>query len=267
MAKSSRAQWLREFAGTAKIASRNAVVALSACFCFCAVLALSPVHASDVESRARVLAERLFPGKKVESFRRVPDLPFYELWINRFLLYTDLDAKVLITGDMLRASDLSSLREARITELSAIAQKDVPLETAVKIVQGKGTNKLIVFSDPNCGYCKQFEAQLKTVDNVTIYAVLYPVLGPDSLTKSRNILCSRNPAVAWRAWMNDGVAPPVAADSCKPSFDKVLAFGREQAVGITPTTIYSNNHRMPGVTPAQTVNTLIAKASFSAVVK
>lgn len=225
------------------------------------VFLTAPAAANEVEARARILAERLFPGKKVESFRKLPELPFYELWINRYLLYTDLDAKVLITGDILRATDLSSLREMRLVELDAIAQKDVPLETAVKSVHGKGANKIIVFADPNCGHCKQFETQLKTLENVTIYTVMYPVLGPDSLVKARNILCAANPSSAWRVWMNDGVEPPTAADSCKPNFDKVVAFGREHHIAITPTTIYADNHRQPGTMPAVTVNTLIAKAN------
>jgi thiol:disulfide interchange protein DsbC len=245
----------------AKQARSIATILVAACAAFGALLTGAAAHASDVEARARILAERLFPGKKVEAFRKLPELPFYELWINRYLLYTDLDAKVLITGDMLRASDLSSMREMRIGELERIAQKDIPLETAVKTVQGKGGNKIVVFADPNCGYCKQFETQLKTLDNVTIYTVLYPVLGPDSIAKSRNILCAANPSAAWRAWMESGVEPPAAAEQCKPNFDKVTAFGREHHIAITPTTVYADSHRQPGTMPAMTINTLIGKAN------
>lgn len=244
-----------------------AAILVTVCTTFGALMFPAAAHASDVEARARILAERLFPGKKVESFRKLPELPFYELWINRYLLYTDLDAKVLITGDMLRASDLSSLREMRIGELDRIAQKDIPLETAVKTVLGKGANKIVVFADPNCGYCKQFETQLKTLDNVTIYTVLYPVLGVDSTAKSRNILCAANPSSAWRAWMESGVEPPAAAEQCRPNFDKVAAFGREHHIAITPTTVYADSHRQPGTMPAMTINTLIAKASRANVVK
>jgi serine O-acetyltransferase len=36
-------------------------------------------------------------------------------------------------------------------------------------VKGNGKRKLVVFVDPNCGYCKRFEKDLQKIDNVTIY--------------------------------------------------------------------------------------------------
>ena len=40
--------------------------------------------------------------------------------------------------------------------------------------------------------------------DVTIYTFLYPILGPDSDAKSRNIWCAKDKAKAWRDWMVDG---------------------------------------------------------------
>jgi hypothetical protein len=71
-----------------------------------------PAFAAN-EAGARKLAERAFPGKQVEAFRKLPNMPFYEIWIARNLVYTDLDAKVLIVGNMLEASSLRNLREDR----------------------------------------------------------------------------------------------------------------------------------------------------------
>ena len=50
-----------------------------------------------------------------------------------------------------------------------------------------GQRKIAIFEDPNCGYCKRFERDLQGVDNVTIHLFLYPILGPDSLAKSRGM--------------------------------------------------------------------------------
>jgi thiol:disulfide interchange protein DsbC len=222
-----------------------------------ALIFSAPALAADMspgEAASRRLAERAFTDKPIDAFRKLPDLPFYEIWIDRTLVYTDLDGKVLILGNMLEAKTLTNLRQTRLNELLAIPFKDLPLEGAIKTVQGRGHNKLVVFADPYCQYCKRFETELKAVKDVTIYTVMYPVLGPDSLDKARAILCAPKPAIAWHAWMDSGIAPPAPAASCKPSFDSILAFGRKNDIAVTPTTFFESGKRLAGISPAATVN-------------
>ncbi len=215
--------------------------------------------ASADEATARTLAQRAFDGKPIDAFRRLPDLPFYEIWINRTLVYTDLDAKVLILGNLLDGKTLANLRQQRISELMAIPLKDLPIEQAIKTVQGRGSTKLVVFADPNCGYCKNFELELKKLKHVTIYTVMYPVLGPDSRDKARAILCAPKPQKAWRAWMDHRQLPPAPAPNCQPALDNVLAFGKEHDIGVTPTTFLANGRRLAGIMPAATLIKEIAE--------
>ena len=53
-------------------------------------------------------------------------------------------------------------------KLSAIPFDQLPLKNAFTQVRGNGKRKLVVFADPNCGYCKRFEKDLQKLDNVTI---------------------------------------------------------------------------------------------------
>ena len=211
------------------------------------------------EAAARTLAQRAFDGRPIDAFRRLPDLPFYEIWINRTLVYTDLDAKVLILGNLLDGKTLGNLRQQRISELMAIPLKDLPIEHAIKTVQGRGSAKLVVFADPNCGYCRNFELELKKLKHVTIYTVMYPVLGPDSRDKARAILCAPKAQKAWRAWMDHRQPPPTPASACQPALDSVLAFGKEHDIGVTPTTFLANGRRLPGTMPAATLMKEIAE--------
>jgi thiol:disulfide interchange protein DsbC len=208
----------------------------------------------SAELAARRLAERAFVGKQADAVRRLPDLPFYEIWIDRNLVYTDLDAKVLIIGNLLDGGTLANLREARLSELTAVPFKDLPLDGAIKTVHGRGRNQMAVFADPNCVFCKRYEAELKSIDDVTIYTVMYPVLGPDSRVKARAILCAPSPEKAWRAWMDKSQPPPAPKDSCQPPLDRNIAFGRKNDVGMTPTTFLESGKRLSGVTPAVTLN-------------
>lgn len=223
-----------------------------------ALVAVPPVNAD--EAAARRLAERTFIGKPIDAFRKLPELPFYEIWIDRTLVYTDLEAKVLILGDLLDGTTLGNLRQKRVSELLAVSLKDLPLDQAIKTVHGSGSYKLVVFADPNCGFCKRFEADLKTLKDVTIYTVIYPVLGPDSRIKARAILCAPNPGKAWRAWMDEGLAPPIPAEACQPPLDQVVTFGRKNDIGVTPTTFLENGKRLAGTVPAATLTSEMTAA-------
>jgi thiol:disulfide interchange protein DsbC len=90
-----------------------------------------------------------------------------------------------------------NLTEERVEKLTAIDFDQLPLKDSFTIVRGNGKRKLAVFEDPNCGYCKRFERELQKVDNVTVYMFLYPILGPDSVVKSRNIWCAKDKGKAW----------------------------------------------------------------------
>ncbi len=94
--------------------------------------------------------------------------------------------------------------------ISAISFDSLPLESAIKIVSGNGSRRIAIFEDPNCGYCKRLERDLAVLKDVTIYTFIYPVLGPDSDTKSRAIWCSKDAMGDWRKLMLDGVAPKPA---------------------------------------------------------
>jgi thiol:disulfide interchange protein DsbC len=125
--------------------------------------------------------------------------------------------------------------------------------------KNKGERKMAVFEDPNCGYCKRFEKDLQSVDNVTIYLFLYPILSPDSAEKSRNIWCAKDQAKAWQDQMLN--SKNAAAAQCDPAaIQRNLAFGRKYKITGTPTVIFSNNVRVPGAISAAEVEKHLAAA-------
>ncbi|MDH4051331.1 MAG: DsbC family protein, partial [Rubrivivax sp.] len=139
---------------------------------------------------------------------------------------------------------------------------ELPLKDAVVIKQGSGARKLAIFVDPNCGYCKRFERDLKTIKDLTIYAFLYPILGPDSQAKSRDIWCAKDSATTWRSWMIDGIKPPAAKDECDTTaLDRNLAMGQKYRVQGTPALVFENGIRKPGAMPAAEVEKLLVEAA------
>ncbi len=225
---------------------------------------LASFHAGAGEAEIRKnLAARIPQFAKIDEISKSAIPGVFEVRINGAeIFYTDADGNYLIQGNLIDVKARKNLTEARIEKLSQVAFDKLPLNDAFKIVRGNGKRKLAVFEDPNCGYCKQFERDLKNVDNVTVYLFLYPVLGPDSGVKSRDIWCSKDRAKSWTDWMTAEVKPENAAGGCDTAaIQRNVEFGRKYNITGTPTLIFSDGTRTPGAIPAAQVEKQLTAAA------
>ncbi len=203
------------------------------------------------------LAERLPSLPKIEEISKTPMPGVFEVRVQgNELFYTDAKGDFLIQGALIDTKQKRNLTEERTDKLSAVAFDNIPLKFAFTQVKGNGKRKLVVFADPNCGYCKRFEKDLQKIDNVTIYHMMYPVLGEDSKTKSRNIACAKDRVKTWNDWMLQGVTPPaVACDN--HNIDAIVEFGKKHRINGTPTLFVADGTRVPGAIDAAQVETLL----------
>lgn len=203
------------------------------------------------------LAERLPSLPKIEEISKTPMPGVFEVRVQgNELFYTDAKGDFLIQGALIDTKQKRNLTEERTDKLSAVAFDSIPLKFAFSQVKGNGKRKLVVFADPNCGYCKRFEKDLQKIDNVTIYHMMYPVLGEDSKTKSRNIACAKDRVKTWNDWMLQGVTPPaVACDN--HNIDAIVEFGKKHRINGTPTLFVADGTRVPGAIDAAQVETLL----------
>lgn len=217
---------------------------------------------ADEASIRKNLAERLPNFPPIDEVSKTPIPGVYELRIGTDLLYTDEHGQYVIQGSLIDTKSRVNLTEARIAKLTQIDFASLPLKDAILIKQGSGARKLVVFGDPNCGYCKKLERDLVTLKDVSIYTFLYPILGPDSSAKSRDIWCARDPAKVWRSWMVDGTTPPKAMGACDASvIERNMALGNRHRVTGTPAVVFEDGSRTPGAIPAdQLESRLIAAA-------
>jgi thiol:disulfide interchange protein DsbC len=207
------------------------------------------------------LASRIPQFANIDEVRKTPVAGLFEVRINGFeIYYTDEMGNYLLQGNLIDVQARKNLTEERVDKLTAVDFDKLPMKDAFKIVRGNGKRKLAVFEDPNCGYCKQFERELKTIDNVTVYLFLYPVLGPDSNVKSRDIWCSKDKAKTWTDWMTTGVKPETG--SCDvTALQRNVEFGRKYNITGTPTLFFADGTRAPGAIPAAQVEKQLAAAN------
>lgn len=220
--------------------------------------------AADVQAALRKnLAERIPSLPRIDEISRTPIPGLYEVRIGHELYYTDERGDHLIVqGSIIDTRSHANLTEERLDKLTAVAWDALPLKDAMVIKQGSGKRKLAVFVDPNCGYCKRFERDLAAVKDVTVYAFLYPILGPDSQVKSRDIWCAKDAAKTWRAWMLEGTTPPKTMGRCDTAaLERNVEFGRKHRVQGTPAVFFEDGSRKPGALPLAEVERLLAAAA------
>jgi thiol:disulfide interchange protein DsbC len=206
------------------------------------------------------LAERLPDFPKIDEVNKTAIPGLYEVRIGTEIVYTDEHGDHVIQGNIIDTKTRSDLTQARIDKISAIDFAALPLQDALVWKQGTGARKIVVFADPNCGYCKKFETDMQQVKDVTVYTFLYPILGGDSPDKAKNIWCAKDNGAVWRNWMIHGAAAPHTMGNCDVSvLQRNVALGKKFRVNGTPALVFEDGKRVPGaLPPAEVEKQLIA---------
>lgn len=226
------------------------------------LLACLSVAASANEATIRKnLAERLPKLPAIEEVNKTPFPGLWEIRVNRSdLFYTDAEGNYLIQGTMLDTRKLVDLTEQRMQKLNAVDFASLPLKDAFKMVRGKGTRQVAVFSDPNCGYCKRLEKELADAQDVTIHVFLYPILGADSVKKSQSIWCAKDKGKAYGDWMLSGSPLPPSTSCDTAAVERNVALGQQLRINGTPTLFFVDGTRVPGAIDGERLEALLKSA-------
>jgi thiol:disulfide interchange protein DsbC len=210
------------------------------------LLTISCAYADEAAIRDRL--QKNYPQLgEINQVNKSPLPGLYEVVTPDHLFYTDEQTQYLIDGSLYDLKTMRNITDERARKLFAVDFKSLPFDLAMKKVKGNGKRQMLVFTDPNCGFCKKLEAELQQVTNVTIYRVLYPIF-PGSEEKARAVWCSKDKNKAWEDMMLRGVMP--AAANCNAPLAKTLEWGHKLKVNGTPTLIFADGTIVPGYLPA-----------------
>jgi len=227
-----------------------------------AVRAQSSPAPADPAAAIRASVDAWLQGRfKVDAVRRSPVTGIWEVQIGTDLIYVDEQGRHgFIEGQLIDLKSNRNLTQERIEQITAIAFQDLPLDLAIRQVIGKGTRRLAVFEDPNCGHCRNLRRDLLTLKDVTIYTFPLPILAADSEVKSRKAWCSNDQVKAWNELMLQGRVPDNAG-TCENPIGKVTELARRLRITGTPTVFFANGKRLGGAVPADRLLKLIEENS------
>lgn len=220
--------------------------------------------ASADEASLKKAIEATFPSAKVQRISKTPFNGLYEVYVNGEIVYTDEKFSFMLAeGRLIDTKTRKDLTSERLEDLSRVDFKSLPLDQAIKVVRGDGSRKLVVFSDPDCPFCKRLEKQeLIGIDNVTIYTFLFPLdqLHPDAANKSHAIWCAPDRVKAWQDWVLNGQLAKKAA-GCEAPLGKIEELAAVLGIKSTPMLIFSDGRRLAGAYPAKDIERALADAA------
>jgi thiol:disulfide interchange protein DsbC len=199
---------------------------------------------------------------KVDEVRPSPLPGLYEVRLDNDIIYVDKTAEFLIAGSIQQLKTGKNYTQERINVLATAAVFSPENKAnALKLVKGDGSRQLVVFEDPNCGYCKKIRVELEKINNITVYTYLVPILSQDSDDKMRGVWCAKDRNKAYDDWMLKGIAPAPAQKSCQVPVDKNQTLARSLRVQGTPAMFFTNGKRVPGYVKAEQIEQYLSAAA------
>lgn len=234
-------------------------------------LAFLLVTSARADSRATASAEhflaalrRAHPGTAFDAVRPTPVQGLYEIRMGQNVAYASADnTRYLVFGHLFDTRSMRDLTPSapgaaaatRDEKPGPVKVAELPLADAIREVKGSGRRQLFVFADARCAYCRQLDAELAKVDDVTIYTFPVPMIDHDAPV---GIWCSVDRAAAWHAVMR-GAEPP-SPGRCSHPVDRNAGLMQRLGIRGTPTLLFADGTRLESAVGADVIEARLAAA-------
>ena len=215
--------------------------------------AIASMSMASVES-VQANLKKNYPNINVQNIQKTEMSGIYSGSLDGEIVYLGEAAEHVIAGSMVRLKDQKNLSAALYVQQNSLDWNKLPLKDAIKSVKGNGKRQLAVFSDPNCPYCKQLEAELNKLNDVTIYTFIYAIKA-QSIAPSKQVFCEADPALAWKNLIAKGTQPTLKK-SCANPIERNIELGRSLGLQGTPVVIFSNGFKVNGAVPSTTIENM-----------
>ena len=139
-------------------------------------------------------------------------------------------------------------------EMKKLDIKSIPLADSLIVGNPDAKNKLIVFSDPDCPYCRKLHTEMKDIvkkrKDISFYVKLFPLvkLHPQSYEKSKSVQCKNSVKLLDDAFEGKDV-PKVECET--KVLDENIKLAEKLGISGTPAIILPDGRVVPGYMDAQ----------------
>lgn len=156
--------------------------------------------------------KKTFPRVAFDAVKPTNMKGIYEVIKGSEIIYFYPEKEYLFVGEII-TKEGKSVTEERKGDLIMDRAKNIPLDKAVKV--GNGKNTILEFTDPDCPYCRTASSFLETRKDVTRYIFFYPLpMHPDASNKIKFIFCAADQAKAYEDAMK-GKLDDQKYEACK----------------------------------------------------
>ncbi len=156
--------------------------------------------------------KKTFPKVAFDTIKSTNMKGIYEVIKGSEIIYFYPEKEYLFVGEII-TKEGKSVTEERKGDLIMDSAKNIPLDKAVKV--GNGKNTILEFTDPDCPYCRTASSFLEQRKDVTRYIFFYPLpMHPDAPNKIKFIFCAADQAKAYEDAMK-GKLDDQKYEACK----------------------------------------------------
>ena len=219
-------------------------------------LGLAAAGASAQEITKEELASRL-NGIAVEDITDAPIAGLYQVAVGANVAYVTKDGRYIVRGDIYDAETSANVSEetrarARATLLGSV---DPATMIVFKPKSGEVKHTVTIFTDVDCGYCRQFHREIDKVTalGIEVHYLFYPRTGPDteSWTKADQVWCAADHNSALTRAKLGGEIPDGAA--CATPVEAHYELGQRIGVRGTPAIFSESGELLGGYLPPATL--------------
>lgn len=216
-----------------------------------------PFHAFAADAAPEAVRKMLgaiIPNQTPDEIQPAAVTGFYEVTYGADTFYISADGRYMLQGDLLDLKAQVNLTEKKRAEQRIALMRAVkPEDTIVFSPQDKPRHTVYVFTDIDCGYCRQLHKDIKRYNDlgIEIRYLAFPRSGTDtpSYYKAVSVWCADDRKKALTE-AKSGRQPPER--TCENPVQAEMSLGTKLGVSGTPTLVFSDGSLLPGyLNPAQ----------------
>jgi thiol:disulfide interchange protein DsbC len=161
-------------------------------------LALATAQADAPQPLTKEALAKKLPGVEASDITDSPVPGLYQVAVGSDIAYVTQDGRYVLQGELYDAATSKNLTEA--TRAKARVDMLATIDRNHMIVYGPKDGKIkhtiTVFTDIDCGYCRQFHRDIDKVTalGIEVHYLFFPRTGPntESWTKAEEVWCAKD---------------------------------------------------------------------------